>query len=102
MSSIAGIRWVGASSISYASSKAAVIQFTQTVALEFARKRPPRQRDHPRCRQDARPGELDQSDRKDDPQKMWRYLDEKSPCGRIGDAWDAAHAALFLASDEAR
>ena len=38
MSSIAGIRWVGASSISYASSKAAIIQFTQTVALEFARK----------------------------------------------------------------
>jgi NAD(P)-dependent dehydrogenase (short-subunit alcohol dehydrogenase family) len=39
---------------------------------------------------------------KNDPQKMWRYLDEKSPSGRIGDAWDAAHAALFLASDEAR
>jgi NAD(P)-dependent dehydrogenase (short-subunit alcohol dehydrogenase family) len=36
VSSIAGIRWVGAPSISYASSKAAVIQFTQTVALEYA------------------------------------------------------------------
>ena len=24
------------------------------------------------------------------------------PLGRMGDAWDAAHAVLFLASDEAR
>ena len=24
------------------------------------------------------------------------------PMGRMGDAWDVAHAALFLASDEAR
>jgi NAD(P)-dependent dehydrogenase (short-subunit alcohol dehydrogenase family) len=24
------------------------------------------------------------------------------PGGRLGDAWDTAHAALFLASDEAR
>jgi NAD(P)-dependent dehydrogenase (short-subunit alcohol dehydrogenase family) len=102
MSSIAGIRWVGVSSISYSSSKAAVIQLTQTVALEFARKgiranaivlgvvRTP-----------ALESWIDQV-AKDDPQKMWRYLDEKSPCGRIGDAWDAAHTALFLASDEAR
>ena len=28
--------------------------------------------------------------------------DAKSPTGRMGDAWDVAHAALFLASDEAR
>jgi NAD(P)-dependent dehydrogenase (short-subunit alcohol dehydrogenase family) len=102
MSSIAGIRWVGASSISYASSKAAIIQFTQTVALEFARKG---------IRANAivlgvvRTPALEtwiNQIAKDDPQKMWRYLDEKSPCGRIGDAWDAAHTALFLASDEAR
>jgi NAD(P)-dependent dehydrogenase (short-subunit alcohol dehydrogenase family) len=27
---------------------------------------------------------------------------EMLPGGRLGDAWDTAHAALFLASDEAR
>ena len=27
---------------------------------------------------------------------------EKVPMGRMGDAWDVAHAILFLASDEAR
>ena len=26
----------------------------------------------------------------------------KCPTGRMGDAWDVAYAALFLASDEAR
>lgn len=102
MSSIAGIRWVGAPSISYASSKAAVIQFTQTVALEFARKG---------VRANAivlgvvKTPALEawvDSVAKDDPQKIWRHLDETSPCGRIGDAWDTAHTALFLASDEAR
>jgi len=102
VSSIAGIRWVGASSISYASSKAAVIQFTQTVALEFARQG---------IRANAivlgvvKTPALEQwinQVAKDDPDKMWRHLDEKSPCGKIGDAWDAAHTAVFLASDEAR
>lgn len=38
VSSIAGIRWVGVPSISYAASKAAVIQFTQTIALQYAAK----------------------------------------------------------------
>jgi NAD(P)-dependent dehydrogenase (short-subunit alcohol dehydrogenase family) len=79
-----------------------VIQFTQTVALEFARKG---------IRANAivlgvvKTPALEawvNNIAKDDPQAVWRHLDETSPCGRIGDAWDAAHAALFLASDEAR
>jgi NAD(P)-dependent dehydrogenase (short-subunit alcohol dehydrogenase family) len=28
--------------------------------------------------------------------------DELVPLGRMGDAWDVAHAVLFLASDEAK
>lgn len=101
VSSIAGIRWVGTPSISYASSKAAVIQFTQTVALEYAERG---------IRANAivlgvvRTPALERwvgSVAADDPERMWRYLDERSPRGRIGDAWDAAHAATFLASDEA-
>lgn len=100
MSSIAAIRWVGAPSISYASSKAAIIQFTQTVALEYARKgirantivlgvvRTP-----------ALQSWVDSV--ADNPQELWQHLDDSAPRGRIGDAWDAAHAAVFLASDEA-
>jgi NAD(P)-dependent dehydrogenase (short-subunit alcohol dehydrogenase family) len=33
---------------------------------------------------------------------MVRRRDEQCPMGRMGDAWDVAYAALFLASDEAK
>jgi NAD(P)-dependent dehydrogenase (short-subunit alcohol dehydrogenase family) len=33
---------------------------------------------------------------------MIRQRDAASPTGKMGDAWDVAHAALFLASDEAK
>jgi NAD(P)-dependent dehydrogenase (short-subunit alcohol dehydrogenase family) len=101
-SSIAGIRWVGTPSISYASSKAAVIQFTQTVALEYARKG---------IRANAivlgvvRTAALEKwvdSVSDGHPEEIWTHLAETSPPGHIGDAWDTARAAAFLASDEAR
>lgn len=102
MSSIAAIRWVGAPSISYASSKAAVIQLTQTVALQYARQG---------IRANAvvlgivRTPALERwiaSVAGNEPDKIWAHLAESSPTGHIGDAWDAAQAAAFLASDEAR
>ena len=31
-----------------------------------------------------------------------RRRDERCPMGRMGDAWDVAYAALFLAPDEAK
>ena len=101
MSSIAGIRWVGAPSISYASSKAAVIQFTQTVALQYA---PKNIRANTIVLGVVRTPALEGwvNSVSDDPQQVWRHLDESTPRGRIGDAWDAANAAVFLASDEAR
>jgi NAD(P)-dependent dehydrogenase (short-subunit alcohol dehydrogenase family) len=33
---------------------------------------------------------------------MVRRRDEQCPMGRMGDAWDATYAALFLASDEGK
>jgi NAD(P)-dependent dehydrogenase (short-subunit alcohol dehydrogenase family) len=35
-------------------------------------------------------------------EEMVRRHDEQCPMERMGDAWDVAYAALFLASDEAR
>ena len=37
-----------------------------------------------------------------DADEMIRARNAASPMGRMGDAWDVAYAALFLASDEAR
>ena len=33
---------------------------------------------------------------------MMRQRDAMIPIGRQGESWDSAHAALFLASDDAR
>ena len=38
----------------------------------------------------------------EDVEEMRRRRNAASPMGRMGDAWDVAHAALFLASDEAK
>ena len=43
------------------------------------------------------------SDRsQDEVEQLMRMRDSYCPMGCMGTAWDAAHAALFLASDEAR
>jgi NAD(P)-dependent dehydrogenase (short-subunit alcohol dehydrogenase family) len=35
-------------------------------------------------------------------EKMMETRDQQCPMGHMGDAWDVAYAALYLASDEAR
>ena len=37
-----------------------------------------------------------------DVERMIAIRDAQCPTGRMGDAWDVAHAALFLASDDAK
>jgi NAD(P)-dependent dehydrogenase (short-subunit alcohol dehydrogenase family) len=37
-----------------------------------------------------------------DIEKMLEIRNNQVPMKRMGDAWDVAHAALFLASDEAK
>lgn len=37
-----------------------------------------------------------------DVEAMWRAREAQVPMGHMGDAWDVAYAALFLASDESR
>jgi len=101
--SVAGIRWLGVPYISYNASKGAVVSFTRAVALEYAAKG---------IRANAvLPGLMNTpmivEPLKDayaggDVDKMLEMRAAQCPMGRMGDAWDVAHAALFLASDEAR
>ena len=102
ISSVAGIRWTGIDYIAYSSSKAALIHFSKMVAYKYAP-------DHIRCNailpglmrtplveaslQGAYDGDIDD---------MLKQRDALCPMGHMGDAWDVAHAALFLASDEAK
>ena len=39
---------------------------------------------------------------KGDVEAMWRARDAQVPMGHMGDGWDVANAALFLASDESK
>jgi NAD(P)-dependent dehydrogenase (short-subunit alcohol dehydrogenase family) len=103
IASIAGIRWLGVPYVSYHASKAAVIQFTKVVALQYATKG---------IRANAiLPGFMDTPMYVEplkgayaggDIEEMKRIRAAQCPTGKMGDAWDVAHAALFLASDEAK
>jgi NAD(P)-dependent dehydrogenase (short-subunit alcohol dehydrogenase family) len=105
ISSVASIRQVGISYVSYGASKAAMNQMTRTTAVEFAPKHIrvnailPGLMKTPMVEHSAG---LAQSYAKGDVEAMWRTRDAQVPMGHMGDAWDVANAALFLASDESR
>jgi NAD(P)-dependent dehydrogenase (short-subunit alcohol dehydrogenase family) len=102
IASINAIRSVPAVAIGYAASKAAVIALTREIALQYAAKG---------IRANAiLPGLMDTPMVKaqltgayaEDVEGMLKRRAGLCPMGRQGDAWDTAHAALFLASDEAK
>jgi len=101
ISSIASIRWLGTAYIGYSAAKAAVNQFTQAIALQYAAQG---------IRANAiLPGMMDtpiaRIALKDDAASEAALVARRhatSPTGAMGDAWDIAWASVFLASDEAR
>lgn len=99
--SISGIRGTGHDYISYSTSKAAVSHFTRTVALQYAK--------HGIRANVIVPGLMDTPRIYGSITKYYSSIDEMRknravnvPMGRMGDAWDIANAAVFLASDEAK
>src|SRR6266567_2887184 len=102
ISSIASIRHLG---ISYVTSKAAMNQMTRTTAVEYAPKNIrvnavlPGLMKTPMVEHSAG---LAASYAAGDVEAMWRARDAQVPMGHMGDAWDVANAALFLASDESK
>src|SRR3954469_18378316 len=105
ISSIASIRHVGISYVSYNASKAAMNQLTRSTAVEFAKNHVrvnailPGLMKTPMVEHSAG---LANSYAKGDVEAMWRARDAQVPMGHMGEAWDVANAALFLASDEAK
>ena len=101
ISSLASIRWMHFNYISYYASKAAVNNFTRAIALQYAEKGIrantvlPGLMDTPHIYQAMK-------DHYSDFTEMQQQRAAVTPMKRMGDGWDIAHAALFLASDEAR
>jgi NAD(P)-dependent dehydrogenase (short-subunit alcohol dehydrogenase family) len=105
ISSIASIRHTGVSYVTYATTKAAMNQMTRTTAVEFASQHVrvnailPGLMKTPMVEHSAG---LAASYAKGDVEAMWRARDAQVPMGYMGEAWDVANAALFLASDESK
>lgn len=103
VSSTSGLRWTGAAQVAYASAKAAILQFSRVVAVEYA--------PHGiRCNT-VIPGQLHTpmvetrlagQRAGGDVEALLRQRQARIPLPFMGDGRDTANAALFLASDEAR
>jgi NAD(P)-dependent dehydrogenase (short-subunit alcohol dehydrogenase family) len=100
ISSAAAIRYTGYPYASYYAAKGAVNQFTVGLAIQYARDGiranaiMPGMMDTPLIYQQISGQYATQDD-------MVAARHAATPMGRMGTAWDVAHAAVFLASDEA-
>jgi NAD(P)-dependent dehydrogenase (short-subunit alcohol dehydrogenase family) len=102
ISSIASIQYLGYPSASYSASKGAINQLTQNIAIQYASRGLrancilPGLMDTPQIREYVSSGYGGNID------EMIDRRNAICPTGKMGDAWDVARAALFLASDESR
>lgn len=102
ISSVAGLRYVGKPQVAYAAAKAALMHMTSTTAVVYAAKNVrlnsvvPGLMDTPMVRR------LADKYAGGNFEEFSKTRNAQTPMGRMGDSWDVAHAALFLASDEAR
>ncbi len=105
ISSVASLRYTGVPYVTYSTTKAALNHLTRVTAVQYAPEGVrvnaiiPGLMKTPMVEQATH---LAREYGEGDVQRMWRERDAQVPMGHMGDAWDVAHAALFLASDEAR
>lgn len=105
ISSVAALRYTGVPYVAYATSKAAMNHLTRVTAAQYAHDRVrintivPGLMKTPMVEQAAH---LAQEYGHGDLDDMWRERDSQVPMGHMGNAWDVAYAALYLASDESR
>jgi NAD(P)-dependent dehydrogenase (short-subunit alcohol dehydrogenase family) len=102
--SIAAMRWTGVDYVAYYASKAALTQFTRAVAMRYAGKGVRAVTLVPGLMHTPMilASKLQEAYSRGDIEKMIAVRDAQCPTGRMGDAWDVANAAVFLASDAAQ
>jgi NAD(P)-dependent dehydrogenase (short-subunit alcohol dehydrogenase family) len=103
IASSSGLRWTGSAQVAYAATKAAVIQLTRVVAVQYAPKGirvnsvVPGQLHTPMVET-----RLAKQRAGGDVEALLKSRLKRIPLGFAGDGRDTANAVLFLASDEAR
>lgn len=103
ISSVAGIRYTGVPYMTYSTTKAGILGFTQSIALQYADKNIRANAILPGLMNTPMIVEpLKEAYAGGDVEKMIAVRNSQCPTKKMGDAWDVAHAALFLASEEAR
>lgn len=105
ISSIAALRYTGVPYATYYASKAALSHLTRTTAVQYAPKKIrvnailPGLMETPMVEKAAG---LAQSYAGGNVEEMWKVRARQVPMGFGGNAWDVAHAAVYLASEESR
>ncbi|GAA1319822.1 SDR family NAD(P)-dependent oxidoreductase [Leucobacter albus] len=105
ISSVAGLRWGGAAYASYYATKAALTHLSRTTAIEFARAGVRVNAISPgyiKTPMVASIAGLSATYGAADVAQMWEERDRQVPLGHMGEPWDVAEAAVFLASDRAK
>jgi NAD(P)-dependent dehydrogenase (short-subunit alcohol dehydrogenase family) len=102
IASVAGLRYIGKPQVAYAAGKAALIQLTKTTAVIYAPRGVRLNCVVPGLMNTPLVRRLADKYAGGDFEGFAAHRNSQVPMGRMGDAWDVAHAALFLASDEAK
>lgn len=102
VASVAGLRYIGKPQVAYAAAKAALMQMSRATAVLYAPKGVRLNTVVPGLIGTPLVRRLADKYAGGDYDGFVATRNAQVPMGYMGDAWDVAHAALFLASDEAR
>ncbi|RSL75989.1 hypothetical protein CEP51_010381 [Fusarium floridanum] len=102
VASIAGMRYIGKPQVAYAATKAAVIQFTKATAVIYAPKNIRMNVVVPGLMNTPLVGMLADKYAGGDVEGFKAKRNKAVPMGRMGDSFDVAMTALFLASSQSR
>lgn len=102
ISSVAGLQYIGKPQVGYAAGKAALMQFTKTTAVIYAKRGVRLNCVAPGLMFTPLVERLANKYAKGNYEEFVNHRHNQVPMGHMGDAWDVANAVLFLACDESR
>jgi NAD(P)-dependent dehydrogenase (short-subunit alcohol dehydrogenase family) len=102
ISSIAGLRYIGKPQVAYAAGKAALMQMTKTTAVLYAARNIRLNCVVPGLMATPLVQRLADKYANGDLEGFVATRNKQVPMGRMGDAWDVAHAVLFLVANESK